>query len=66
MVIVSRGSAEKKNVLPYRGDISGTIRKRIDGHYERLIAVLYKVQVHTGTREMAERNFHNSFSHNIA
>lgn len=56
-VIICRGSAEKENSLAYRGDFSGTVRKRIDRHHERLILVLYKVQVHKGTREMVERIF---------
>lgn len=44
-----------ESALVYRGDVSGTVRKRIDRHYERLNLVLYKVQVRTGTGEMIER-----------
>lgn len=66
MVIVPRESAEKENALAYRENVSGTVRKRIDRNYERIIVVLYKVQVHTGTGDMVGRNCQNCFSYNLA
>jgi hypothetical protein len=61
MVTVSRVSAEEEIAVAYRGNVSGRARRRIDRHYERLILVLYKVQMHTGTGEMVERDCHNYF-----
>ena len=34
MGISSTGSAENETALAYRGYVSGTVRKRIDRHYE--------------------------------